>query len=678
MLLRLIDNRKTMKKILLPIMAFLTGTVMYAQRTVLENESLRAEFDDRNGALVSLVNKTTGWNFIPRPELGQSFLMLVPLDGPDFPIEKEIRYNNAIGVNQPVAPKVQRGDNTVSFTWNSIESEHISNLDISFTATATLTDKGLLFSGEVENRSNYVVEYIGWPFFGEIAVPDKPEKFYCETREFTREFYPSFPNEKGYWGVDWHTNIIILPSDGFMLLHNSNQGMLISEAAPTDDELLIGMFELIPGFELPGKWPESDEMDGEKTRMQASLNHVLYTNKGEKSRLTPTRVSIYSGDWYKGLAPYREMMKKPNSNNNWASDLKAWRRVTISSPEDIIRYARQCVDNGISTLVVNNWKRSVPYSLMQIYPDVKRAVNEAHKLGCKVILEGDFFKADPNGPKYGELRNYLQKDPYGFSYDHSLMCTMHNTLNELIRTDWPIVYNKLGIDGYLCTEQNARTSTPYCFAKGHGHKAPKFIGSGIADLNRQFATDARAANSAFLVGGNYHIDAESDIFDFMYLNNAPRQGTIRYINPYSNIVAAINVRYAREDINTCVQNRYTVCYNDLAGTSDINDMPSVVEYASKVEKLRTEYRDYIWDADMLSPEEEVTGDGLEWSVYKNRKNGKKAIVIVNHDSRNTRNAKVSFTDGSGMFSVSPENMEPSSASGNVSVPSLSLVVVIEK
>ena len=82
-----------MKKILLPIMAFLTGTVMYAQRTVLENESLRAEFDDRNGALVSLVNKTTGWNFIPRPELGQSFLMLVPLDGPDFPIEKEIRYN---------------------------------------------------------------------------------------------------------------------------------------------------------------------------------------------------------------------------------------------------------------------------------------------------------------------------------------------------------------------------------------------------------------------------------------------------------------------------------------------------------------------------------------------------------------------------------------------------------
>ena len=46
----------------------------------LENDTLRLEFDRKNGALIRLTSTETGWPILDRPNLGLSFRLLVPIE----------------------------------------------------------------------------------------------------------------------------------------------------------------------------------------------------------------------------------------------------------------------------------------------------------------------------------------------------------------------------------------------------------------------------------------------------------------------------------------------------------------------------------------------------------------------------------------------------------------------
>jgi hypothetical protein len=50
-----------------------------SHRVRLENDLIQADCDTGTGALVALRNKRTGWEIQERPELAQSFRMVVPL-----------------------------------------------------------------------------------------------------------------------------------------------------------------------------------------------------------------------------------------------------------------------------------------------------------------------------------------------------------------------------------------------------------------------------------------------------------------------------------------------------------------------------------------------------------------------------------------------------------------------
>ena len=670
-----------MKKTITLLVALAGFIPVFAQPYhVLENDRIKAEFNLGNGALVGLEDKVSGWDVVRRPELGQSFRMLIPKDSIGMDIKDERRYNLADGVSQPTAPEVETDGKSVTFTWHRISSTHLDNLDITFRATARLNEDGLVFSGEIVNNSDYVVEYVAWPFLGEVSVPDRNKDFWLETKNSVKSLYPVYVNDCGYWGVFYSTKIKILPYDGYFLMHNDDLGMMISEETPGDKEMICGMFELIPGAEIADRWPAEDEMDGQKVRMQASVNHYSYVKPGEAYRMSPAIVRLYKGGVEDGLAYYRDRIPAPNSTDNWAAGIRPWRRVTLSSPFQLGEYARQCAEAGVGTLIVRNWNRSVPYTLMEVLPGMARSIKEAHDAGCRVVLEGEFFRADPAGAKYGELKNYLQTDPYGFPYDNSVMCPMSRKLNELIRTDYPMVYSEsLGADGFICSDQNSSWRTIYCFSADHGHRSPEFIGNGIADLDRQFAEDARSANPDYLVGGRYDTDAEADIFDFIYLPYCPRNTTVRFLNPKANIVSAINMKYAREDINSCVLNRFSICYDNLYGENDLTGYPNVVAYAKAVDNMRERYSDYIWNADLI-PADCITADNdaLTYACYKSRVNGKRAVVIVNHDRRSPATVNVSLSGAAGMCAVSPENIEPVNTSGAVTVPQLSVMVLLEK
>lgn len=399
------------------VSVFVFCTVAFGQTPiVLENANVRAEFDRTNGALIGFVDKTTGWNILPRPELGESFRMLVPKDGPEYAIEDEIRFNNAYGTKQSSAPKVKLGKNKVTFIWDGISSDEIPELDIRFTGTVVLEENGLLYSGEVENKSGYVVEYVSWPTLGEISIPDKPERFMFDTKDRTKTFYPGFPNESGYWGIDYPTSLAVLPADGFFYMHNSTKGLFISQDTVSDDELLVAQFELIPGYDLNGRWSDEKEMDGEKVRVNGMMNHILYVKSGEVAELKPLRVTLSGPDIYESVDNYRKTMPKPNSVSNWAGRPESWRRVWLSSPSRLVGYAKECSEVGIKNLVVRNWYRYVQYSMIEPLAEMQKAIETAHAMGVRVILEDELYRTSINGPIYNnEFKKYLQADPRGNS-----------------------------------------------------------------------------------------------------------------------------------------------------------------------------------------------------------------------------------------------------------------------
>ena len=127
------------------IIGLIVSASSYSQKILhLENDLVSADFNSENGALISYRNKLTGWDVIKRSELGQSFQMPIPLP--------ERRYNNAYGINQK-APVVEQKTNALTFTWKGIVSDHLKELlPITFTGKVELNDKGLIFSGIVENN----------------------------------------------------------------------------------------------------------------------------------------------------------------------------------------------------------------------------------------------------------------------------------------------------------------------------------------------------------------------------------------------------------------------------------------------------------------------------------------------------------------------------------------------
>ena len=98
----------------------------------LENQNLRLEFDEQNGALASLTAVQSGWKILDRPQLGIPFRLLVPLS-------EERRNNPVYGEKQKLvgleaSPDRQRA----VFVWDKLNSEVGGVLPIRFILEVTL------------------------------------------------------------------------------------------------------------------------------------------------------------------------------------------------------------------------------------------------------------------------------------------------------------------------------------------------------------------------------------------------------------------------------------------------------------------------------------------------------------------------------------------------------------
>lgn len=109
-----------MKKVLISVFALMAVLTMSAapkaEDIVLENSHIKAVFDGKSGALVRLDDKNSGWNIMERRVLGQSFEILLPMEGKEM-TDEDKRFNVVKGIEQK-DPVIERTSDGVIFTWS--------------------------------------------------------------------------------------------------------------------------------------------------------------------------------------------------------------------------------------------------------------------------------------------------------------------------------------------------------------------------------------------------------------------------------------------------------------------------------------------------------------------------------------------------------------------------------
>jgi hypothetical protein len=394
---------------------------------ILENETLRLEFDPTNGALTRLVAVETGWEILSRPHLGLSFRLLVPLNPQ--------RDNPVYGEKQKVTHTEQTG-NSVTFTWDSVTSEHGGTHNIKLTLQIALDKHQARYQMTVENRSELTVENVYCPYFGDLQHPKDEEWFqafwysYATAQEWS--LWPTYRNSRGYYGIDFPTQFaqdshtVGAPMAPFVLLRGSKQGLYVGIAAP-ETELVAWHTELRPGYDnsistrapaglhqLIGRTPDAETIGGKDVSIRFAAVHVPYILPGETRTLTPLVLQPYQGDWQHGVDIYKQWrggwMSTPELPN-WAKEPHSWQQIHINSPENEFRMkftdlhliGEDCAKHGVKAIQLVGWNYGGqdqynpshdPDPGLGTAQELKDAIAQIQAMGVKVILFAKFTWAD--------------------------------------------------------------------------------------------------------------------------------------------------------------------------------------------------------------------------------------------------------------------------------------------
>jgi hypothetical protein len=693
---------------------------------ILENKTLRLEFDRQTGAVVGLTALPTGWEILNRPELGLSFRLLVPLS-------EERRNNPVFGEKQKVsAVEITPDDRTILFTWDGVTSEIGGPLPIKLTLSVTITDRQAVFTMNVENRSPYIVENVFCPYLGDVQHPQDEAWFktflyqYATAQEWS--LWPTYLNMRGYFGVDYPIQLGVGPFAGapsvpYILLRGEKQGLYTGVNEPSA-ELVAWHTELRPGYgsSIDARPPETPSIGGKDAGTRFAAVHLPYIQPGETRTLTPIVLEAFEGGWQQGVDIYKEWRKhwmKPAQPPPWAREPHAWQQVHINSPEDELRVSftdlvevgEECARHGVKAIQLVGWNDGGqdqgnpshdPDPRLGTFAELKEAIAKIHALGVKVVLFAKFTWSDRATQRFRkDLIRLAIKDPYGDYYVHPgyqyqtatqlldintkrliPMCFLSEEYLKVCEQEFRKTL-ELGAAGILFDECLHHGPALLCFAEGHGHRPAAPVYANDRELIHRFNRLSQPVNPDFLYAGEACYDWEMDAYHLSY-HRSENKGHIplsRYMLPEGLFMTAVTGFDDRNMINQCLLYRYVISYEPYNFKGRLDDYPLTMAYGKKMDALRTELRDYFWDGEFRDKlGATVTADGKAhhpYSVFINRSNGKTGVVVANYDEKEPVTVQVALENGSrlGRYRL-VDSLDWRSAEAGIVLPPLSAAVVI--
>ena len=126
--------------------------------------------------------------------------------------------------------------------------------------------------------------------------------------------------------------------------------------------------------------------------------------------------------------------------------------------------------------------------------------------------------------------------------------------------------------------------------------------------------------------------------------------------------------------------KYAVSYEVRNFKGALDEFPRVMEYGKKVDELRSRYEDYVWNADYQDTVgASVTGENVRYGVFTSRKNGKKAVVIYNVNTTDSRTATVKIDGVQGkLVYATPDNQKAAAFGGRITLGPQGMAIIMEK
>lgn len=657
----------------------------------LETGSLWLEFNKENGSLTGIFSKISNWNVIKRPHLALSWRMMIPLE--------EKRNNEAWGHEQKTAPICEYGDGFVKFVWDGIESRSGGMHDIIITTQCRIKNDQAVFSMHIDNHDSNIIENVYYPYIGDLYRPNNAKQFtfrhgnYIGMQEY--EMYPTFPNCQGTHSVDYPTicaeDHVNPPMNPFGLISDENGNGLYLGVGERRVEAVTWHGEYLPGWRNSNDFRVFDEdKTGDKdTYIRFAVGHLPYVTPGMTFDTLPFVMDAYKGGWSKGALRYCQSSsawnQKPEKIPAWARNPHSWLQIQINSPEDelrmkfrdFVKVGEECKKYGVKAIQLVGWNRGGqdrgnpchdPDERLGTWEDLKWAIREVQKMGIKVILFAKFVWADQSNNDFKEnYEKHAVKDPYGNYYVYKGYQYM--TLSQLTNVNtrrlipmcfgdqkWREICNRefikcveLGADGILFDECQHHGPTLCCFDTSHGHR----YGASSYGWDEELIKGFRdiLGGREFMIAGEGLYDFEHNYYDLSYARTWGREhkAMTRLIRPDCNIMTAVTGFNDRGMINQCLMNKYIISYEPYNFKGMLSDYPDTVDYGSKMDKLRTELREYFWDGRFMDQigGQVTLADGTpltSYSVYKGT-NGKEGMVICNYDEEHPVTVTVKLDSG---------------------------------
>ncbi len=691
-------------------------TPQLGAEVVLEDAYLRVAFDSLSGALVRMERKSTQWIIERRPELGASFRLFVPLS--------KRRDNFVLGTKQRAKSVEKISENQVRMQWTDLVSEHGGVLPITFTTTVTLKNGTLSFDGTVDNQSDFSVETVDYPYFGDFTSPTPSttvEAHHLWVGALSaEEVYPHFANAKGYWGVRYPTRTIESSQSQFCLLQAGQQGIYVALHDPDIRYLLEFTFEQRPGVVdwVASEVPHQDSISGHPVHLEFRTCHFIFAHPHSNVTLAPVVMRTYSGDSHAGLDVYKEWratwFKKPHLAP-WVQDVHSWLQLQVDGAEqdytipykDLVKYGEECAENGVTAIQLVGWNKggqdggdpSLDTDLgLGTWQELRDAIAKIQAKGVKMIMFGKPIFADMSTEYYkNQLYKYEAVDPYGNKYESGGYAYTTPTqlagINQRRRAIMDVcspAYREialgefkktlaLGASGWLFDEVMQHNGVLYNFAQGHGYTAPGYLFNGDIPLVKMFRAAADEVTPDFLFSGEGPGDWLMPYYPLGYYRiSTGTRHALRYIDPQAPLMAAVRGFDARDEINLCLLYRYIISYEPFNFKGHVTDFPLTLEYGKKVDAFRCKYRKFLWDADFRDTlDATVTANGdHRYSVFI-ANDRKRAVAIMNLEEHRSITADVSIPNPGSFVMASPEFPDSRSSEASVVIPPRSAIVLME-
>jgi len=643
----------------------------------LETSNLKIDFNVDNGSLVNIHSKVSNWDLIKRPQLALSWRIMLPLDGK--------RNNDAWGHEQGGNPKCEYNDNSISFVWDKITSQFGGEHNIIVKTVCAIENDQAVFKMNIKNNDDCIAENVYYPYIGDLYRPTGCEKFsfqhggYSAMKEY--EMYPTFPNQGGTHSVDYPTlcveDHINPPMYPFGLISDNNGNGLYIGVFERRMEAVTWHAEYLPGWSNSNDFRvfKEDKVGDKDTYVRFAVGHLPFIAPNTEFDLLPFSMEAYKGNWNVGASSYTKVSKSwnkyPETVPAWAREPHSWLQIQINSPEDELRLkfkdfpkvGAECKKYGVKVIQLVGWNAGgqdrgnpthTPDPRLGTFEDLKQAIKEIQDMGIKVILFAKFNWADQSNDDFKEVYEKLAvKDPYQnyYVYKGYQYMTLSQMANVNTRRLIPMCFGSkeyidicnrefqkcidLGADGILYDECLHHSPTLCCFDTTHDHRygAPSY--SWDEDLIKGFRKILNGKE--FMIAGEAVYDFQHNYYDLSYTRTWGRahKPTSRFMRPDCNIMSAVIGFNDRGMINQCLLNKYIISYEPYNFKGMLSDYPETVSYGQKMDKLRTDLREYFWDGEFTDKLNGnvclVNGSNLDsYTVFKGT-NGKYGMIICNYD-----------------------------------------------